>query len=146
MTGSPLERLTKAELLEMARQRGIRGRSRMTKADLLAAAAACGLEDSNYGKNQDNAMMAITNAEGEAGLLRTGTSDYDKRKNKMILAVRRVDFDGAALVHAQSPLRDVEVMGAPVGHAAAAEFAMIAPKRKAVKAYIGRKLFVVWPP
>ena len=37
MTGSPLERLTKAELLEMARQRGIRGRSRMTKADLVTA-------------------------------------------------------------------------------------------------------------
>jgi len=37
--------------------------------------AACGLEDGNYGKqNQGSASMAITNAEGETGLLRTGTS------------------------------------------------------------------------
>jgi 1-acyl-sn-glycerol-3-phosphate acyltransferase len=40
MTGSPLEGLTKAELLELARRRDIRGRSRMTKADLLAALGA----------------------------------------------------------------------------------------------------------
>ena len=37
------------------------------------------------------------------------------------------DFVRSALVHAEAPLRDVEMVRAPIGHAAAAVFAVVAP-------------------
>mgnify|MGYP000037099042 CR=1 FL=1 len=40
---APLEQLTKAQLLDIARRRNISGRSRMTKAELIAAIAADGI-------------------------------------------------------------------------------------------------------
>ncbi len=44
----------------------------------------------------------------------------------------RDDFHRPALVHAQTPLRDVEMMRAPVGHHAARVFAVTAPVREMV--------------
>ena len=41
----------------------------------------------------------------------------------------RNDLHRAAVVHAEPPLRDVEVMRAPVAHPAAAVFLIVAPRR-----------------
>src|SRR5258707_1307065 len=42
----------------------------------------------------------------------------------------RKDFDRATIVHAQTPLSDVEMMRAPIGYHTAAKFAVLAPVRK----------------
>ena len=48
----------------------------------------------------------------------------------VLLAVRRVDFSRPAVVHVQRPLHDVEVVRAPVGHAAAGVVAEAAPPKR----------------
>ena len=55
-------------------------------------------------------------------------------KYLVILTVGRDDFNRAAVVHTHTPLGDVEVVCAPVGHPAAAKAAVMAPIRKAVPA------------
>jgi len=58
---------------------------------VLLSAIGCGLEDSNYGKqNNGSALMAISNAEHETGVLRTGTSLDIKTTNQLQLEPDKV--------------------------------------------------------
>ncbi|OPZ67593.1 MAG: hypothetical protein BWY83_02570 [bacterium ADurb.Bin478] len=50
-----------------------------------------------------------------------------------LFLIRWNDLHRPAVIHAQSPLSDVEMMGAPVGHAAAGVIVIITPTGKAVK-------------
>ena len=43
-----------------------------------------------------------------------------------------MDFRGAAVVHVEGPLRDVEVVGAHVRQGAAGIFTVIAPRREVI--------------
>ena len=53
-----------------------------------------------------------------------------------IAAVGRDDLDGTALIHAEPPLGDVEVVRAPISHGAAGVVAIVAPARPAAVVHV----------
>ena len=86
--------------------------------------------DLALGAGEQHAPGATAARHGHTGSVFIG-------EDLMLPAIGRDDFHRAALVHAHAPLGDIEVVGAPIGHAAAAKFTVIAPIRKAVKAQVG---------